>query len=475
MQTPQAFRADVAAERRSPATSRARRTARRSSSARGGRVRVVEGDRRLLKVTTPDDLASRRASAPGLTGGASRAVFFDVGETLVDERRYWREVAELAGVPEHALWAALGVTIARGEDHTALFGHLGVEQPAAIDDVVVYRRDDLYPDAARLPRRPSVRRGIGSVLPATSPRRSRPGRASEELPGRRDRLVGLAGACASRQPAFFERLVAEAGFAAGEVAYVGDRVDNDVVPAAAPGCSPSGSAAAPGVCCRAIRSRPRWTWIRSPGFRQPWPRIPVRRLYYDRVMRWRRDGKCRGDISGTPLFAGCSREELRTVAAACREERVPEGHVLIREGDERGREFYVLLDGTVEVRRERAEDVGVLGPGEWVGEVALISHVPRTATVVTTSAVELLLLTDHAFQQLLNDVPSIAAEVDASLTERQRPMDHVVVVTFQAAGGRQWSAIGGGATADEAVEFARECCLPDEQWELVGSSSLHGD
>jgi CRP/FNR family transcriptional regulator, cyclic AMP receptor protein len=189
-------------------------------------------------------------------------------------------------------------------------------------------------------------------------------------------------------------------------------------------------------------------------------------------MRWRRDA-IPEVISGTPLFAGCSKQELREVAAVCREETLPDGHVLIREG-ERGGAFYVLLDGTVEVRQS-GQKIGVLGPGEWVGEVALISQVPRTATIVTTSPLDVLVLTDDAFQKLLNDVPSIAEKVHASLRERQRPVDHVVVVTFRSPDGRQWSAIGGGTTAEEAIRFARDCCPAEDEWELVGSSSLHGD
>ena len=189
-------------------------------------------------------------------------------------------------------------------------------------------------------------------------------------------------------------------------------------------------------------------------------------------MRWRRAGKS-SVISGVPLFAGCSEQELRDVASACRETTVAAGDVLIRQG-EPGHEFYVLLDGTVEVTQD-GRTIGDLGAGEWVGEVALISDVPRTATVVATSPVRLLALTDHAFQQLLNDVPSIAEKVHASLRERQRPVDHVIVVMFQSADGRRWSAIGGGTTADEAVRFARDSCPADEEWELVGSSSLHGD
>ena len=62
-------------------------------------------------------------------GAQLHAVFLDVGETLVNEDRYWREVAAAAGLSPHVVTAALGVTIARGEDHTALWSHLGVERP----------------------------------------------------------------------------------------------------------------------------------------------------------------------------------------------------------------------------------------------------------------------------------------------------------------------------------------------------------
>ena len=164
---------------------------------------------------------------------ALKAVFFDVGETLVDERRYWREVAELAGVPEHALWAALGVTIASGEDHTALFAHLGIERPPQIDDVVVYRRDDLYPDALAClaaMRVAGYRVGIAGNQSAALEAWAR----SERLPVD---VIGSSATWGVRKPstAFFERLVAEAGFPAGEVAYVGDRLDNDIEPAQACG------------------------------------------------------------------------------------------------------------------------------------------------------------------------------------------------------------------------------------------------
>ena len=76
-----------------------------------------------------------------------RAVFFDVGETLVDEQRYWRAVADSAGLGPHVVWAALGMTIARNEEHSELWRHLGVDRPADAWESVVYSIDDLYPDA----------------------------------------------------------------------------------------------------------------------------------------------------------------------------------------------------------------------------------------------------------------------------------------------------------------------------------------
>jgi HAD superfamily hydrolase (TIGR01662 family) len=162
-----------------------------------------------------------------------RWVFFDVGETLVDERGYWRDVARLAGVPEHVLWAALGVTIDRGEDHRALFAHLGIERPAGIDETVVYRAGDLYPDA--LPclealRAAGYRVGLAGNQSAALEAWAR----SAELPVDAIRSSASWGA-RKPEPAFFERLVAETGVPAGEVAYVGDRLDNDVLPAAAAG------------------------------------------------------------------------------------------------------------------------------------------------------------------------------------------------------------------------------------------------
>ena len=97
----------------------------------------------------------------------------------------------------------------------------------------------------------------------------------------------------------------------------------------------------------------------------------------------------------------------------------PEGKTLIKEG-RLGSEFFILIDGTVSVSRD-GRKLRDLAAGEWVGEVALISNVPRTATVVTTSPARALVMTGRGFAQLMTDSPSIAAKVLAVLGERVAP------------------------------------------------------
>jgi len=162
---------------------------------------------------------------------ALKAVFFDVGETLVDEERYWREVAANAGVDSHVVLAALGVTIALGEEHTELWSHLELPRPSA--PAVPYEDDDLYPDAVaclRGLREKGYTVGVAGNQDATLDAWLLEAR----LP------IDIAGSSASwgvrkPSPAFFERMIEAAGCEPAELAYVGDRVDNDVLPALAAG------------------------------------------------------------------------------------------------------------------------------------------------------------------------------------------------------------------------------------------------
>ena len=132
-------------------------------------------------------------------------------------------------------------------------------------------------------------------------------------------------------------------------------------------------------------------------------------------MRLHKDAKT-DLLKNVPLFAGCSKSELQKIASLADELDLGEGATLIREG-ERGREFIVIAQGTVRVTRIGMQ-LRELGAGDFIGEIALVADVPRTATVTATSPVRLLVVTDRAFRGLLEQMPSLAKKVLQSLGER---------------------------------------------------------
>ena len=121
-------------------------------------------------------------------------------------------------------------------------------------------------------------------------------------------------------------------------------------------------------------------------------------------------------LKHAPLFASCSKQELQRIASIADQLDVREGKVLITEG-ERGREFFVIVDGEVEVRR-KGKKVTTLGPGSFVGEIALLSRIPRVATVTAVTPASVLVITDRAFMDLCEKSPSIAVKVARTLAER---------------------------------------------------------
>ena len=121
-------------------------------------------------------------------------------------------------------------------------------------------------------------------------------------------------------------------------------------------------------------------------------------------------------IKRVPLFSKLSTAGLREVAGVADEIDLPEGKMLTKEG-ERGREFFVLLAGSAEVRKG-GRRVATLGEGDFLGEIALVTNVPRTATVTTTSPVRALVITDRDFAGLLRNSPQIGQGVLAALGER---------------------------------------------------------
>ena len=156
---------------------------------------------------------------------AVKAVVFDVGETLVDETRVWERVADDCGVPRFTLMALIGATIARGEPHRRALEWLGAEpRPQSFDG------DVLYPDA--LPCLRALReRGLQVGAVGNMAVRH------EDVVRDHVDFVASSERWGVEKPAagFFARVAEEVGEPAAEIAYVGDRVDNDVEPALAAG------------------------------------------------------------------------------------------------------------------------------------------------------------------------------------------------------------------------------------------------
>jgi FMN phosphatase YigB (HAD superfamily) len=153
---------------------------------------------------------------------AVEAVVFDVGETLVDETRMWEAAADAAGVPRFTLMGVLGGLAARGEDHRRVWEILGVA-PAPPPS---WEIDDFYSDALACIRR---LRESGYRVAAAG---NMPESAEKFLREHVD-AVGSSASWGVEKPAsgFFARVVELAGVEPEKIAYVGDRVDNDIQPA----------------------------------------------------------------------------------------------------------------------------------------------------------------------------------------------------------------------------------------------------
>jgi CRP/FNR family cyclic AMP-dependent transcriptional regulator len=121
-------------------------------------------------------------------------------------------------------------------------------------------------------------------------------------------------------------------------------------------------------------------------------------------------------LKRVPLFAGCSKTELRELALVADELDLREDRTLVREG-QAGREFFILVEGSVRVSR-KGRKLGDLGPGDWFGEIALLTDTPRTATVTATSPIRVLVITDRSFRRVVESMPKIALKVLSTLGQR---------------------------------------------------------
>jgi CRP-like cAMP-binding protein len=121
-------------------------------------------------------------------------------------------------------------------------------------------------------------------------------------------------------------------------------------------------------------------------------------------------------LKRVPLFSGLSKKELVLLAKAAEDIELDQGYVLCKEGRS-GSEFFAIVEGQATVSRKgRKRDS--FGPGDFFGEIALISDVPRTATVVAATPIRVFVLTRQSFRSLLIDSPVVQEKVMAALAER---------------------------------------------------------
>lgn len=121
-------------------------------------------------------------------------------------------------------------------------------------------------------------------------------------------------------------------------------------------------------------------------------------------------------LGRTPLFEGLSKKELATLAAATDDLKVEAGTILCREG-RTGHEFFVIVDGDADVTKG-GKRLATRSGGDFVGEIALLTTKKRTATVTATTPLRCFVLTQSAFQRVLEENPSVQIKVLKALAER---------------------------------------------------------
>ncbi|MHA3022333.1 HAD family hydrolase [Mycobacterium sp. BMJ-28] len=155
-----------------------------------------------------------------------RALVFDIGETLIDESRMWTEFALNAGVTPFALMGVIGALIERGEDHRSAWPILGVDPPSTHPDVTAA---DLYPDALDCVR---AARTAGFIVGVAG---NQPRNIVTKLAGLGFSVDFVASSAewgvVKPSPDFFRRVISAAQLSAPEIMYIGDRLDNDILPA----------------------------------------------------------------------------------------------------------------------------------------------------------------------------------------------------------------------------------------------------
>ncbi|MEO8476685.1 MAG: cyclic nucleotide-binding domain-containing protein [Actinomycetota bacterium] len=121
-------------------------------------------------------------------------------------------------------------------------------------------------------------------------------------------------------------------------------------------------------------------------------------------------------LGGISLFAKLSKKERERVSRWADEIEVPAGTHLMDQG-RLAHEFFVLVEGTVEIRKD-GEHLANLQPDDFFGEIALVDHDRRTASVVATTPVRAIVMHAREFGAMRTEMPTVCAQIEDAIKER---------------------------------------------------------
>ncbi len=127
-------------------------------------------------------------------------------------------------------------------------------------------------------------------------------------------------------------------------------------------------------------------------------------------------------LAHVPLFSGLGKGSLAQIAKLADEIDLPAGKQLLQQGDH-PHEFFLIVDGSVRIDVDGVQ-INTLGPGDFLGEIALLDGGQRSATATAVTPVSLLILGQREFNTLLNDFPDIRASVLTALARRVRRLEN---------------------------------------------------
>jgi CRP/FNR family cyclic AMP-dependent transcriptional regulator len=126
-------------------------------------------------------------------------------------------------------------------------------------------------------------------------------------------------------------------------------------------------------------------------------------------------------LQKVPLFQGLSKKQLRDISSLATRLDEPAGTVLTQEG-RIGHEFIIVLEGEIEIRKGD-QVIATRGPGNYVGEIALLDRRPRTATVIAKTPVVIEVIGQREVRTLLAEAPELSGEIMSTMAQRLAELD----------------------------------------------------